>query len=252
MKRFLAVALSVFTLGAVAACDGKVNTSDKKKIEEIVRNYLLENPEILIEMTQNLQEKQANNQVEEDTKALKENHKQIFEDPSSPVLGNPKAEKVIVEFFDYNCGFCRKVLPDLNKFITEHDDVKVIFKELPVLGPSSQQAALASTVVHDIAPKKYFEFHTALMNHSGAKDENAIRTAAVKVGLKGDEIITKMKDRKYEKPLAENEKLAHALKLNGTPTFIINGRIIRGAVSYSTLNDLLDGPSPAEEAKKKK
>lgn len=246
MSKFTKLFLIALMLGAtvtLAAC-GKKEATNKADIEAIVKNYILEHPEVLIEAVQKYQQR---SEADLDKKAETEilNRKdEIFKNPASPVAGNPKGKIQIVEFFDYNCGYCRKMLPDITKLINENKDVKIIFKEMPILGPTSQTGALAALAANDIAPEKYFAFHTALMNHSGPKDEAAIKDAADKAGIDSAKVLEKMKDKKYADALNKNVELGTALNVNGTPTFILNGKMIRGAVGYQGLENALAGKDP--------
>lgn len=235
MKKIFFTAAALLTLTVISACS-KQTASDQQ-----IKNYILAHPEVLVESLTKYQqqESQADNK-----KAEAEIGKQsdaIFKNPNSPIIGNPNGKSVIVEFFDYNCHYCKGILPDLKKVVAENKDVKVIFKELPILGPTSATTALAALAVHDFAPDKYFAFHTALMEHAGPADDNSIAAAAQKAGIDPAVLEKKIGDKKYEKILSDNVNLAHALSITGTPTFIINGKVVRGAIRYENMKTALAG-----------
>lgn len=247
MKKLLSLLIIVAMTFAVTACDSgkKLSKSEKRAVEKVVKEYLLENPEILIEMSKKLQQKggaapgpQAAT-PQQDAKTIADNKAALFNDSNSPVIGNPKGKQFAVEFFDYNCGYCKKVAPNLARLAKETKDVKIVFKELPILGPSSQLAARAALVVHDTNPKKYFDFHMALMNFQGQKDEKVLTDLANKVGLNGKTIMSKVNDEKYTKMLAANQQLASKLGIRGTPAFVLNDKLARGAMDYDSMKSML-------------
>lgn len=258
LSRFLLVMLLV---GTVAACEKKVEgeasdetttetaSADTKLTDAIIKKYIMENPQVIMESVQKYQRK--NNAAPDDKKAeadIKANRAKIFNDPNSPIYGNPKGKIEIVEFFDYNCGYCKRMIPDIIKLVSENKEVKFIFKELPILGPTSETAALAALVVHDIQPKKYFEFHTKMMEHQGQKDDAAIMEVAQSVGIDGKKVVTKMKEEKYKEMLAHNVEIAQLLSIRGTPSLIINGKLFRGAIGYEAMKNA--ATAPAQPAKK--
>jgi protein-disulfide isomerase len=248
MKKLLSLLIIVAMTFAVTACDSgkKLSKSEKRAVEKVVKEYLLENPEILIEMSKKLQQKggagagapQAAN-PQQDAKTIADNKAALFNDSNSPVIGNRNGKHVAVEFFDYNCGYCKKVAPNLARLAQENKDVKIVFKELPILGPSSQLAARAALVVHDTNPKKYFDFHMALMNFQGQKDKKILTDLANKVGLNGKTIMSKVNDEKYTKMLTANQQLASKLGIRGTPAFVLNDKLARGAMDYDSMKSML-------------
>lgn len=238
MARITSLLVIVMVIGLVAAC-GKKDATAANVSDEAIKQYILNNPEVIVESLTRYQQQMSEISDEEVAKQLSAMEKDVYQNPNSPVFGNPKGKTVIVEFFDYNCGFCKKMVPDLVRLTEENKDIKVILKELPVLGDSSRYTALAALVVHDIAPKKYFAFHSALMSHDGPQNEESLRMAAQKADVDANTIILKMKDKKYSDILNKNEDIARALKINGTPSFIVNGKMVRGAAGYEGLKEVI-------------
>lgn len=244
---------SVLTLLAVAGCGKQVNTSDKAQIEAVVKNYIMAHPEVVIQSLRSYQQKNGGGQAgqPDDSQVnalIQQNKEAVYNDKTSPVAGNPNGKEVVVEFFDYNCGYCKKMLPDIKKIIAEDKEAKFVFKEIPILGPTSETAALAALVVHDISPAKYFDFQYELMSqnlHDEKTVKDIIKATANKVGINGDKVLSKMDDQKYKDQLTKNVQLATTLTIHGTPTFIANGRMIRGAVGYDGLKAAMkSAPAP--------
>lgn len=245
MKKFFTVLALIIALTSISACkkpesSGGTGNLSKAEIEKIVEDYIVEHPEILMKSLQSLQKKTAQ---ADDAKAEAEISKrgdEIFNSSHSAFIGNPNGKKVVVEFFDYNCHYCKGLVSDIKKVTDENKDVKFIFKEMAILGETSATTALAALVVHDIAPQKYFAFHSALMAHKGPADDNSIAAAAKTAGVDPAEISAKISEKKYVDQLTKNMELAAALGINGTPTFIVNGKIARGALRYDNLTKLLN------------
>lgn len=222
--------------------------ADKQKadVEEAIKNYIKSNPQELTNIIQAQVKKApaptgAAPQVD-DKKAEAEVIKrtaEIYNNPTSAFIGNPNGKTLVVEFFDYNCHYCKGIVPDLVKLINDNKDVKVIFKEMAILGPTSSTTAIAALAAHDIAPQKYFEFHSALMAKKGPADDASIAEAAKSVGIDVAKLTEKMKDKKYADILAKNMELAQSLSIRGTPAFIINGKFTRGAIPYDKMKELI-------------
>ena len=242
MKKLFSVLTIVLMLGAIAACKKSGSASD-----EAIKNYILNHPEVLVQSLEKYQREQSQVDQQKAQEGVKTHAAEIFNDPNSPVVGNPNGKNVIVEFFDYNCHYCKGVLPDVQRIIAENKDVKVIFKELAILGPTSATTAVAALAVHDMAPEKYFAFHAALMEYKGAADNNSIAAAAEKAGIDPAALEQKVKDKKYQKILNDNVQLAQTLGINGTPTFIINGKLIMGAMGYQNMKAELANNNAADK-----
>ena len=197
-------------------------------IRRIIRDYLLEQPELLIEVQQALQAKRDAEAAAQAQQAIQLYRDEIFLDPEAPVAGNPEGAIVLVEFFDYRCGYCRRVKPTLETLLTENDDLRLAFKEFPILGPESTLAARAALAAR--AQGLYEPFHWALMGTDGAFDLDHILGVARSVGLDADRLVRDMDDPAIDGLIERNAVLANVLAIRGTPAFVIGDRMIRGAL----------------------
>lgn len=220
---------------AVPSYAAEFSKSETKEIETIIRNYLIKNPEVLIEAMTALDEKQAAAAEQKHNQVIASHSKAIFNDPSSFVAGNPKGDVTIVEFFDYNCGFCKRAFGPLMDTVQEDGNIRLILKELPILGPSSVIAAHATLAAKK--QNKYFEMHKALYEHEGSLDEDEIMSVAKSVGIDTAQLRRDMGDKEIEKAIARNEELAAALDITGTPSFIIGGKSYPGALTAEKLEE---------------
>jgi len=226
----------------LTACDNAGNSSEvnHEEVNKIVEEFIMNNPKVIIQSIEDMQRKEMEEQEKMAQSAVKDNLEELYNDPDSPVLGNPNGTKVVVEFFDYNCGFCKSAFPTIVEVIEKHDDVKVVMKEFPILGPSSEIASRAALLVHLKQPEKYYEYHRMLMAHNGQKDLNIIKEAASKVGITGIDFENEMTSDKITQILLKNRDLANKLNIRGTPAFIANGTLIPGAVDYNALKAELE------------
>jgi protein-disulfide isomerase len=215
------------------------NESQRKEIDKIVQSFILENPQIILESVRRMQA-----QAEESkTTLVKQNlvtyHEKLINDPNSPTTGNPKGDVTIVEFFDYRCGYCKRVLPTMLKVVKEDGNVRIVYKEFPILGDESIFASRASLAAWRLAPKKYEAFHTALMESKGRFSEFKIRSIASNLTIDGDALIKEMKSEDIEFNLKENHVLAQTLGISGTPAFIVGEKLVPGAIDMDTLKGLI-------------
>lgn len=197
-------------------------------IRQIVRDYLLEQPELLIEVQQALQAKRDAQAAAEAQQVIQLYHDEIFADPEAPVAGNPEGAIVLVEFFDYRCGYCRRVKTTVETLLAENDDLRFVFKEFPILGPESTLAARAALASR--AQGLYEPFHWALLGADGPFDLDHILKVARSVGLDDERLARDMEDPTIDTLINRNADLASALGVRGTPAFVIGDRMIRGAL----------------------
>jgi protein-disulfide isomerase len=200
---------------------------DEKKIVDIVHNYLTKNPEVLVEMTTELEQRQAAEQAANQQKIISDNAEAIFRSPLANVAGNPNGDVNVVEFFDYNCGFCRRALPDVVKLIDSDDKVRVVFKELPIFGDESEAAAKAALAA--AKQGKYFEMHQKLFSEPGKADKDKALKIAQELGLDVPQLEKDMENPSIQQALDEAKDLAQKLGLQGTPLYLIGDRIVAGA-----------------------
>ncbi len=199
----------------------------EKQVVDIVHNYLTKNPEVLVEMTTELDKRQAADQVEKQQKLISDNANAIFRSPLAFVAGNPDGDVSVVEFFDYNCGYCKRALPDVVKLVDNDSKVRVVLKELPIFGEDSEAAAKAALAAHKQG--KYFEMHQKLFTEPGKADKEKALRIAGELGLDTAQLEKDMADPEVQRSLDEAKELAQKLGLQGTPLYLIGDRVIPGA-----------------------
>jgi protein-disulfide isomerase len=231
-------ALLALPAGPVSAAEA-LSGAQQEQIEAVVREYILKNPEILVESLRGYEEKHRQATEEDAKKAIAANRDALEKNPTSPVAGNPQGDVTIVEFFDYRCGYCKKVLPSIQELLKTDQNVRVVFKEFPILGPDSVIAAQTALAVWKIAPAKYLPFHFALMESRGELDEGRVREIAKKVGLDVEKLEAAKADPEIKATIERNHELARELQINGTPAFIVGGRLVPGAVDLATLREMV-------------
>lgn len=243
--RPLALALTVAT-AAVLPVSAADKPLDKAAVEQIVRDYLLAHPELILEAVDALEKKQ---QVEGDkaaADALKSNRAALEQNPASPVGGNPKGDVTLVEFFDYNCGYCKRTHPERAAAVKGDGKVRIVYKEFPILAPSSKEAAKAALAAN--RQGKYEAFHTALMTHEGRLDSDAIRAAARQVGLDVKKMEADMGDPAIEAEIRANMELAQKLGIRGTPGFVIGDTVVPGAIEADQFVALFNATRAAKKS----
>jgi len=213
--------------GVVDAPSSASGTMQKEQVEKIVRDYLTKNPEILVEMTTELDKRQQEEQAQQQDKAIGDNADALFRSDKSFAAGNPDGDVTVVEFFDYNCGYCRRAMPDVVKLVDTDDKVKLVFKELPIFGEESEQAAKGALAAHKQG--KYFEMHQKLFADPGKANKEKVLRIANELGLDVPQLEKDMESADIQASLDESRDLAQALGLQGTPLYLIGDRIIPGA-----------------------
>ncbi len=223
---------------ATPAAAGAPVTRDQ--LPALVREVLLNDPQILTDAIQKMRDKQLADQQQKAKEAVLANKNELFNDPSTPSIGDPKVTDInIVQFFDYHCGYCKRFLGDITKLVAEDKKVRVIFKEYPILSEDSVTASRAALAVNRIAKDKYFPFHTALMAHKGKFDEKAIMDIAQKLGIDGAKLKTEMQSADVSAALEKDRKLGEALGVTGTPSVIVGEEMQEGAVPLEELKKII-------------
>lgn len=222
--------------GAAAA---GLSADQTRAVQELVRQFILDNPETIIESMQNYQIRQQLAEQEAATAALATYRDEIKNDASSPVAGNPKGDVTVVEFFDYRCAYCKRVFPGIQELLKSDGNVRYVFKELPILGPDSVTASRAALAVWSLNPEKYFAFHSALMETKGALGEEQVLATAKKVGLDPDKVKAAMAKPEIQQTIERNLDLAQKLNVQGTPAFIVGDTLMPGAVDADQLRELV-------------
>ena len=165
---------------------------------------------------------------------------ELFKDPTSPVGGNPNGDVTIVEFFDYQCGYCKVVFPRIEKLLIDDSNLRFVFKEMPILGPNSVFAARAALAARMQGEKQYVAFHKVMMASRGSLNKASVLRFATDAGLDVDRLKGDMEDDNINDMIRRNLKLADALSINGTPAFVIGDTIVRGAVDLLKLKILVE------------
>ena len=213
-----------------------ISPEQRETIETVLREYLLKNPAIIREASQALQQQEEREKQERAKAGLKTFNAEIYSDQDSPSVGNPKADVTVVVFFDYNCGYCKGTVPELEDLVKQDPALRLIYKEYPILGAQSLIAARAALAAH--RQGKYAEFHRALMV---AKEINlaSIRATSVRLGLDYLKLRQDMDDPQVTEALKRNLNLANSLEINGTPGYIVGNRLIPGAIDPAALAQLV-------------
>jgi len=209
----------------------------RKTIEAIIHDYLMKNPDVLIDA---LREAEAKASSDADIKAaqvLRDRRHEVFDDPATPVGGNPQGDVTIVEFFDYRCPYCKQVHPAIQKLLDQDRKLRFVYKEFPVLGEQSDIAAHAALAAR--LQGKYEAFHDAMMTAKGQITEELVYRLAGSIGLDVDRLKRDMADPEIDRALSANRSLAKALELRGTPGFIIGDHIIPGAIDLDALKTMV-------------
>ena len=209
------------------------NDTQRSEMGEIVRDYLLKNPEVLRDAFRELERKETAAKAAGVKTAIVEFASDIFRAEGDLVIGNPKGDVTLVEFFDYNCGFCKRALPDVLKLIETDKNLKIVIKEFPILGPGSMAAARAA--IASRSQNKYWEFHLALLKKRGSVDEKSVFQVAEKVGLDVAKLKKDMASEEVTAIIQRNHAVAQSLNINGTPAFLVADNIFPGAVGFEQL-----------------
>ena len=232
--RLQAAAALLLAFSLPAAAESSFNDAQKAEIGQIVRDYLLANPEILLEMSQTLEAKQKDAEAKQREAAMASSADQLFRSPHDHVAGNPEGDVTIVEFFDYNCGWCKKGFSEVVSLIEKDKNLRVVLKEFPIFGGDSDYAARAAVAARNQG--KYWELHSALFSHEGKVTKEFVDEAAKAVGLDLAKLKADMDSQEVTDIIGANQALAQSLAINGTPAFIIDTHVTPG---YLPAPDLL-------------
>lgn len=214
-----------------------MSPAEVERIEQVIREYLLRNPEVIIEAVQGLERRQRADAQKQAQAQIAQRKDDLLNDPDSPVAGNPNGDVTLVEFFDYRCPYCKQVAPAIFQLIKEDKKLRLVLKEFPILGPESVAAARAALAAR--LQGKYLEMHHALMRMRGNFSLEAILKAAEESGIDGARLRIDMESDGVKKQIEKTYELGRALSINGTPAFVIGDRIIPGAVDIETLKTLI-------------
>lgn len=230
----LALCLTSFSAHAETA----LNDSQRQEVEKLVRETLMKNPEIIMQAIEVLRERQAKAEEESRMKSIISLKDKLENTPFSPVAGNPKGDVTIVEFFDYNCTYCKRSLPMVMELLKADPNIRYVFKEFPILAETSQIAARAALAAQ--VQGKYFDFHRMMMEAGGGITEDKIYKVAEKVGINVAKLKEDMKDPRIDEELKANYALTRELDISGTPAFIVGEEMIPGMPSPGSLEEAIN------------
>lgn len=244
LRTALIAAFFIFSgpAGPVTAGDtlDPLDMDQRKEIDTLIHNYIMQHPEVILESIQRLREKEEMAGQASATQNLIQASDAIYNDPLSPIGGNPDGSVTIVEFFDYRCGYCKRVFPAIEEILAEDKDIKIVFKEFPILGEDSVLASRAALATWFNWPDQYHKFHTELMSSRGSLNQNKVFELASIAGIDVTALKAAMKDEKVDEAIARTMKLAEFLDINGTPGFIIGNELIPGAIDIDAIRSLIE------------
>ena len=242
----LALTLAAFPISASAQSsgppqstplNGTMSPEQVQAVERIVHDYLLRNPQVILDAVEQLEQKR-NDEAQAAAKSAMATHRdELLHDPDAPVAGNPTGDVTIVEFFDYRCPYCKQVEPSLAQLRKEDSKLRFVYKEFPILGPDSVIASHAALAARK--QNKYQALHDALLAAHGQLDETTVLKIAADAGLDAKRLKTDMDSPEIGKIISRNMELAHVLNINGTPGFLIGDQLVPGAVDLDTLKKLV-------------
>lgn len=232
----LAAAASLFAAHNAFAADA-FSAAQKDEVKKLVHEYLMEHPEAVMDAINALQAKEEQAKANKVTATIKERKKDIFELTDGTVLGNPRGNVTLVEFFDYNCGYCKAMFPALMETVKADGNIRLVMKEFPILGQPSITASKAALAARK--QNKYTEFHLALMSHKGALSDDTVFAVAKDAGLDLARLQKDMADPAVTAIITKNHALAQELDIQGTPALIVGDTLIPGAVDKQRIQQLV-------------
>lgn len=219
---------------------GEMTDVERDAFREEVRAYLLENPEVLIEAMNVLQDREAQTAAARDQQVLADNHDVIFNDGVSWVGGNPEGDVTVVEFMDYRCGYCRKAYSEVEELVKSDGNIRFVLKEYPILGEDSMVSARFAIAVQQLhGADAYKTVHDALIALRGTPDAETLGRLATDMGFDANAILVKMASDEVTKVIADNHALAEKLEISGTPTFVVDGTLLRGYVPLDGMRQIV-------------
>ncbi len=225
-----AAAALLMTASSAAAFDiSEMSPAERDVFREEIRNYLLDNPEVIMEAVRVLEERQQQAQAVAEQDFIAANADAIFNDGFSWVGGNPDGNVTVVEFIDYRCGFCRRAAPEVEKLLANDDNIRLVMKEFPILGDDSVVMSRFAIATHQIAGDEAYKLvHDVLLQTNGDVGEGRLRRIATDLDLDADAILAQMGSPDVTEIIAQNRALAQSLSIQGTPSFIVGDEILRG------------------------
>jgi protein-disulfide isomerase len=239
---FVAATIGLAALAPLApALADEFTPAQKQELGPLIRDYLVGHPEVLRQAMEALDKHDKEAAQAEREKAVSDRAGPLFSSPFQANVGNPNGGATLVEFFDYNCHFCKGALPDIAKLMKDDPNLKVVLKDFPVLGPDSVEAArVASAARNQLPGDRFWEFHSKLLGMHGPIGKAEALSVAKEMGLDMDRLAKDMESPQIQSGLEDIMSMADALQINGTPSFVVGQEVVVGAVGYDQLKDKID------------
>jgi protein-disulfide isomerase len=243
MPRFFAALQSLFigfalVAGLSVAHAKDISPAEREQFESVIRDYLLKNPEVIQEAMAALQKKQEDALRMARLSVIEDKNGPLFTSPASVSIGNPKGDITIVEFFDYNCGYCKKGLPDIQKIVETDKNVRVVLRDFPILAKESQEASVVAMALKaQVSPEKFWDFHVKLMSMRGKIGKDEALDLARESGANMDRLAKDMTSDAIRGHLTETMEIAQKLDISGTPSYVLGDEVVVGAVGYEELTN---------------
>lgn len=243
-SRLVPSALAMIAATSVFAADldlDNMTDADRAAFGAQVRAYLLENPEVIMEAVQVLEERQAAEQAQGDEALIAANAEAIFDDGYSWVGGNPEGDVTIVEFFDYRCGYCRRAHPEVLELLEQDGNIRYVAKEFPILGENSVISSRFALAVREVAGDDAYEAaKESLITLNSDMDDTVLRRLAETLDLDADAVLAAMDSDAITEQLAQTRALAQTLQINGTPSFVMGDQMVRGYVPLAGMQQIIE------------
>ncbi|MFJ6326850.1 MULTISPECIES: DsbA family protein [unclassified Rhizobium] len=229
----IALTASFAAIQPAAALDEQ----QKKEIGEFIKEYLVDHPEVLLDAQASLEKKQDEARLAQSAQVITQNKDAIFNSKDDVAIGNPKGSITVVEFFDYNCTYCRHALGDMDKLLKQDKDIRFVLKELPILGADSVAASRVSDAFRKLAPEKYAEFHHKLLSSDGRASEDSAIEVGTSLGVTEAALRTEMAKSPNNDMIKATYQLATDLNVTGTPAYVIGNETISGAIGLEAIKE---------------
>jgi protein-disulfide isomerase len=235
--KFSSIAFSVLAFTALSTMTAYAEEMTDAQVETIVKKVIAQNPDLIVKSLQSYEAKQHAAAASKSAQYIKNAQNDLKNNANSPAIGNMEGDVTLVEFFDYHCGYCKHFFPTMVNLLNQDKNLKIVFKEFPILADDSTTAARAALAVNHIDKSKYLQFHTALMQSSGAFTMDMVAAKAQALGISKKDLEKAMNDPAVDEELRHNRDVGMALNITGTPTLIVGTEITPGAISMDTLKD---------------
>ncbi|WP_170358818.1 DsbA family protein [Ruegeria arenilitoris] len=216
--------------------------SERAEFGAQVREYLLENPEVILEAINILEQRNAAAEAQADQQLIAENADELFNDGYSWVGGNSDGDITLVEFMDYRCGYCRRAVPEVDALLAEDGNIRLIIKEFPILGDASVLSSRFAIATKQVAgDDAYKQVHDALLEFTGEPSEVTLRRISDGLGLDSDAILAAMDSGEVTEEIAKTRALAQRMRISGTPSFVLGTEMLRGFLPADQMKQIADG-----------